>query len=309
VHIALETRMTPAEVMALWAGLTTKRKPSWPTRAKRWLLRRATRMRLLRRLSPPATPLWQKKMRAHSKHWISTLLKRVQLAGKPSPVPFVRKRLRHSVSRFEGGGSRRDKTLVVCFTGNAFRMMMPMPVFLQHIDPRKADVVYLRTRRAHGYRAGIQGVGNDLETSIAALEELLEFRSYKRVAMMGTSGGALPALLAGLRTGADAVLAVGANNPNDPRWVDLSNSCGGQELFRRFAAPAARAPNVHLLYGALNKRDEESARAIASCIEVQSVTSVPDADHGCLFPLAERGQLEKLLESTVLSWSAESEFR
>lgn len=306
VHIALEARMTPAEVMALWTGLMTKPKLAWFARAERRLLWRMTKMPLLRRSALSTELLLQKKLRAHSKRWISTLRERIELAGKPSPEPFVRKRVRHSVTRFDGSGDRRDKTLLVCFTGDAYRMMMPMPVFLQQIDSERVDVAYLRTVRARGYRSGIRGVGDDLESSVAALERLLDFSSYKRVAMMGSSGGGLPALFAAFQIGVDAVLAAGANNPDDPRWAGMSGGGGATALFRRFSGRGMRVPKVHLVYGALNKRDEQAAKAIASCIDVASITGVPDSDHGCLFPLVERRQFEGLLESTVLTSSMES---
>jgi len=118
---------------------------------------------------------------------------------------------------------------------------------------------------------------------------------------MGTSGGGLPAILAGLRLGADAVLAAGPNSPADERWTELSDGQGGAELFRRFAGAQARVPDIHLVYGAFAKKDKESARAIASCVPVKSVTKVPETGHAVLFPLVERGKFRKLLRRTVLA--------
>jgi hypothetical protein len=45
VHIALENRMTPLEVASLWSNLT--REASWPERARRRWLRRASKLPVL----------------------------------------------------------------------------------------------------------------------------------------------------------------------------------------------------------------------------------------------------------------------
>lgn len=301
VHISLETRMTPLEVTALWSGLTREPRQDWPVRTRHWLLRRAAKLPLFSKTALSSSLVIERRMRAHSKSWISEQRRRLGFASRETPAPFVRRRVRYGLSMFESeAGGRQGKTLLICFSGNGRRMMMATPVFLQHIDAHAADVAYLRTEQHHGYRAGVRGVADDLEQTIVALGPLLDVQAYKRVATMGTSGGGLPAILAGLRLGADAVLAAGPNNPNDRRWDQLADAQGAAALFGRFTGRSARVPDVHLVHGANNERDAEAARVIASCIEVRSITSVPDAEHGCLYQLVERRQFEQLLRSTVL---------
>jgi hypothetical protein len=301
VHIALENRMTPLEAAELCAALRGSRSARLPSRARRGPVRLALRLfRPFRRRHAATRPETDAAPSTHSKAWISKLWKKMALAGG-QPAAFVRRRLHHGVSRFEGQGRRDRKTLLICFSGNAHRVMMPWPVFLQHIDVKRADVVYLRTVKNRGYRSGIRGLADDLAESIDALERLVECRTYRKVSVMGTSGGGLPAILAALRLGADAVLAAGPNSPADERWTELSDGRGGAELFRRFAGAQVRLPDIHLVYGAFAKKDKESARAIASCVPVKSVTKVPETGHAALFPLVERGKFRKLLRRTVLA--------
>jgi hypothetical protein len=301
VHLALEFRMTPLDVMGIWSGLKQRARPSWPERTRHWLLRRCARLPLLGRTAPFSRLQAERRLRAHAKGWISKQRRMLDFAGDIPPTSFRRRRLRYAVSLYEDGGSRHGKTLLICFSGNAYRLMMPTPLFLQHIDARLATVAYLRTDRHHGYRNGIRGVGDSLESAIDRLPDLLDMRAYKRVAVVGTSGGGLPAILAGLRLGADAVLAAGPNSPEDRRWATLSKGEGAASLFRGFASGSGRNPAIHLVHGANNKKDEESAKLIASFVAVQSITAVAGADHGCLYELVQRRQFEPLLKSTVLA--------
>jgi hypothetical protein len=301
VHLALEFRMTPLDVMAIWSGLMQEARPTWPKRAWRRLLRHCARLPLLGKAALVSRLQAERRLRAHANGWISKQRQMLEFVGDVPPSPFVRRRLRCAVSLYADGASPRGKTLLICFSGNAYRLMMPTPLFLQHIDPRLVDVAYLRTDRHHGYRNGIRGVGESLESAIDGLVHLLDLRAYGRVAAVGTSGGGLPAILAGLRLGADAVLAAGPNSPEDRRWATLSNREGAASLFRRFASHRRRAPAIHLVHGADNRRDEESAKLIASCVSVQSITAVPGADHGCLYELVQRRQFGPLLKSTVLA--------
>jgi hypothetical protein len=298
VHIALENRMTPLEFAGLFTALTGGRELTMTGWARHWPLR--PMLRRLMAARPAAGTPELAGVSDYSRAWMARLHAKFALAGR-LPESFVRQRLRHSVSRFEGHGRRDCKTLLICFSGNAHRMMMPWPVFLQHIDARHADLVYLRTVKHCGYRSGIRGLADNLPESIDALERLVECRTYRKVSVLGTSGGGLPAILAGIRLGAGAVLAAGPNSPEDERWTELAEGRGGAELFRRFAGTQARLPDIHLVYGAFAKKDKESARTIAACLPVKSITKVPETGHSVLYPLVERRQFRKLLRRTVLA--------
>ncbi len=315
LHIALERRMTPLEFTGLRSEL----------RRRAWIAHNINRLRNLSkqagRLLGAAvkTAKGEKPVEARTykasvltgidklslaKVWMDDLHGKFAYAGKHAPEPFRRRRLRHSVWTFSSGLDRRQKILLICFSGNAQRLMMPTPVFLQHIDARGADIAYLRTESLTGYRQGIRGVADDLDASIAVLDGLLNVRDYGVVATMGTSGGALPAILAGLRLGADAVLSVAPNNPNEARWTELGNAKGLSELWRRCAVAGTKTPEVNLVYGGKSEKDAVAASVIASCIGVREIRIVPGAPHGALEPLVERGQFGDLLRSTVLRWPA-----
>ena len=95
----------------------------------------------------------------------------------------------------------KEKTLLICFSGIAQRMMMPIPFFLQQLDARETDVLLIRDPERNGFRTGIQGISNSIEAVIDQITQLLDISQYKKTAAIGASGGGFPALLTAMRLG------------------------------------------------------------------------------------------------------------
>lgn len=218
-------------------------------------------------------------------------------AGKPAPEPFGRRRLvKGSLSVYSDGTKRSGKTLLIGFTGNAARLMMPLPIFLQHLDAASVDLALLTDLARDGYRGGIEGIGSGIEGMIAELPRVLETQHYSRIAIIGTSGGGLPALLTGLKLKVPRVLSVGGNGPDDPRWEGVVAK-SARELIAA-AAKDALETRVTLAFGAQSPRDRAAAEAMASVVPA---TLVPVADpraevkHVALYPLVGQGRLAGFL--------------
>lgn len=302
LHITLENRMTPLELASLRDEFIAQKKPIWLWKK---LIRGFFKIRqnilgkdsLVKKYISIDT-------RELSKVWLAKLHDRYLVAADNNdvPEPFVRKRLTQAVVIYEADGDRARKTLVVCFTGNFQRMMMPTPVFLQLIDAKKADVAFLRTEKNKGYRAGIQGLTSELKSSLTALESLLKFHEYNRVVTVGTSGGAMPALLSALYWGADACLSVSPNNPQDERWHSFTDGEVAPGLFRHFGL-GAKPPPIHILYGEKSSQDAESAKVIESSLPSARLMLVPGAGHVALSPLLERGELGRVLQGILFDIS------
>ncbi|MFT6420702.1 MAG: pimeloyl-ACP methyl ester carboxylesterase [Porticoccus sp.] len=297
LHITLENRMTPLELAALRGEFITRKGNSWLWkkiiqaffRIRRNILGKDSVVRKYISINT----------RELSKVWLAKLHDQYLLAaGNNAPAPFVRKRLGRAVVIYEAGGDRAGKTLVVCFSGNFQRMMMPTPVFLQSIDANNADVVLLRTEKHKGYRTGIQELTSDLQSSLAALKILLKFDEYRRVVTVGTSGGAMPALLSALYWQADACLSVSPNNPEDDRWHSFADGEGAPGLFKHFGM-GEKPPPVHIIYGENSIKDAESAGVIESILPSVRLVPVPGAGHVALFPLLERGELGGVLQRAL----------
>lgn len=278
LHIDLENRMTPLELDALRSSLCARH--TWDT-----VFRAPQRA--------AASPVQQL--------WVENLHRQCAKSGKPSAEPFARHRLRQRVTLFTDGGNRSDKTLAICFSGRAQRMMMPLPVFLQNIDAARVDVAFIRDPTRNSYRNGIGGVADSLEASIDQLGGLLGIAGYRRAVSIGTSGGGVPAVMSALRLNLDAALSAGGNHPDDPRWM-AADGTGLREIFRRYVDASSATPEVSLVFGADSIKDKASAEAFASLVPARLIPvggQNSSVEHNALYPLAKSGALRGLLESTV----------
>lgn len=213
----------------------------------------------------------------------------------------MRHRLRQRLTLFTTGGSRSDKTLAICFSGRAQRMMMPLPVFLQHIDAAQVDVAFMRDPTRNSYRQGIGGVADSLEASIDRLGDILGVDDYRSAVSIGTSGGGIPAIMSALRLNLDAALSVGGNHPDDPRWL-AADGTGLRQLFRRLVDASAGNPEIFLAFGSDCLKDRHAAEAFSSVVPARLIAlSIPNGsvEHNALHPLARSGGLAGLLASTV----------
>jgi hypothetical protein len=283
LHIELENRMTPLELDALRSELAP--------------MRHAAETALRDHEHHGPSPAQQS--------WVENLSRLAGRSGKPRPEPFVRQRVRRRVTLFTAGGSRSGKTLAICFSGRAQRMMLPLAVFLQNLDSTQVDVAFIRDPTRNSYRLGIGGVADTLEASIDKLGDLLGLEEYRSVVSIGTSGGAVPAVMSALRLRLDAAFSVGGNRPDDPRW-NAADGTGLKETLLRYAGACTEVPTLFLVFGANSIKDKEAATALAGVVPAQlleiSAPNVP-VEHNALFPLAVSGGLAGLLESTVFKKS------
>lgn len=213
-------------------------------------------------------------------------------AGKPLPERYSRHTLLSGVRMFTGQGAREHRTLVVSFPGNGGRLMMPLPIILQHLPANSVDLVIVPDRVKASYRKGIPALGDTLEKALIKLKEHLPI-GYERVVTLGTSSGGVPSVLAAAELGADMVLAVGAGHPDDERWEATCDVSKRQLL--EAAVPRLANCRVTLAFGAQSPADAVSADAIAAIVpharKVSMAVPGVEVKHAALYPVANAGQL------------------
>ena len=283
VHIALENWLTPLQ----WDAMTKTMASTNP---------------LQQPDGNPATA-WQARLAQEKRDWVEHVGGMFRRSGNHRPQAFVRSRLARHVTLFSSGnGTAAAKTLAVCFTGMARRMMTPLPVFLQHIDADLTDVVLIVYPPGKGFRAGLDGVADSFESMLSALTQLTSSRPYRRKVAIGVSGGGLPAVAMAVDQGLDAGLAFGAGNPFDQRWVD-EMAGGFERLLRRWQQRTEPIPPLHLIYGVDSAQDHQAAQVLAKFLPVKLIgikTAHAPVGHVCLHPLIMAGQLTAFLQRTVL---------
>jgi len=288
LHITLANRITPLELVAL-------RDAQGPWFALRMLLWQGRH--LLRRLWGGETPPAELCDR-----WLRKLLGLYAQAAKPQPETYRRRKVSRHLRLYSAGGARHDKTLLICFVGSSQRPFLPVPVFLQHLDAARTDVLMVGYPRGKGHRHGLPELGRTLEQTIDRLPGLADIGAYRRCVALGTSGGGTPALLTALRLQLPAVLSAGGGSPTDPRWCAALGEDVG-ELARRYVAAATHPPRVVLAFGVDAQKDVVAAQAFAACVPAE-LRPVGDrrqhAPHNLFQPLLRRRRLRGFLESNVM---------
>ena len=270
VHIALENRITPIQ----WSVLAGA-------------------------IDPSSSAV--DAVREGQTRWLQTMGAMFAKAGKPAPEPYASRRLARHIKWFRAEPNTA-RTLVVCFTGQAQRMMSPLPVFLQHFQAATEDVVVINYPKGLGFRYGLQGVADGFENFLDVLGRVLPLAAYERVVALGVSGGALPAIAAAQRLDFDAAAAFGAGYSEDPRWIEaLGHSL---DAFLTPAAERATPLAVTLVYGADTVVDKDAAARLAQLIPInQAEVFIPgkSVGHNALYPLLMTKQLRPFLEDALLA--------
>lgn len=139
-------------------------------------------------------------------NWLQDFEQYFNKSDKPHPENFMKRRIDlHTVlyTSVDQTVPTQEKTLLVCMTGGMQRMMMPLAVFLQHLDARTTDVIYITSPKREGYFYGIPRYDQSFEEMLTRLGAL-PFDRYKRLVGMGSSLGGVSIIMLALKYQFDA---------------------------------------------------------------------------------------------------------
>lgn len=237
LHISLEKRMTPSEFSSL-TGAT-------PLRLRRLLARAVEQWERLTSPIPSA-----------SRHkWIARIEGQLARSGSRAPELYVRYRPGPYMEFYSNPEVLAPKTLLICFKGNAQRLLMPVATFLQHLPAARYDVLTLMDPLKRAYVDGLPGVSNGFSGVARTIGRFLEKTAYRSVVSFGTSAGGLPALILTARLGLDKGVSVGAGgwpeeDPASAPLVPLLVDCNTDS-------------NLLMIYGLDFDRDRKAAESLA----------------------------------------------
>jgi hypothetical protein len=230
-----------------------------------------------------------------AREWADTLLTDLRNIGKPDPEPFQRKDLRKSVTLYSDGAPRAGKSLLITLPGANFRLMMPMPTFLQNIDAATTDVMIIRDGTRSSYTAGLEGLASSVATLGEGIKSLLPVHEYDRIVGLGVSAGGLPIILLALQLQMEAAMGCGAGSPFHKKWFGTPVD---PAAILRQAAKDGFSNKLLTAYGAQSPADRTSAVDIAGCLRVRPVEVAIEGmsvKHNILYPLSTRGELPAFL--------------
>jgi acyl-CoA synthetase (AMP-forming)/AMP-acid ligase II/acyl carrier protein len=180
----------------------------------------------------------------------------------------------------------KSKTLLVGFSGNAMRLMMPTYCVLTSLNPSDFDLLLLRDSSRRHYEAGVPSLGRTIAEIAGTLKDFAEKGGYRNVIALGTSAGGLAAICAAdLNRWTRAVVAgcdIPANHPDLMQCLDKTarNKSDGKLQIR-------------LLYSDQVARDNEAALAVAQLYPDAIKIVDSQVDHNLLYQFYKSGRLRQ----------------
>jgi hypothetical protein len=287
VQIALENMLTPIEAQRFAPGFG-------PILTARLLLIQGPTA------DPPAGETMGEKLFSNAQQWRTRLQMQMALAGKAVAEGYSRTRLRRDVLLYSYAEATGPKRLLILFTSLAMRPMMPVHVFLQHLDVRTTDVLLLRDAARDGFRSGSFGVGTSLDELVDRLPSLVDLSRYDSVNTMGTSGGGVPALIAGLALAARSAISAGGVHHDKYNSTFHGRPLG--EALGELRRAAGSRTSIFLLRGAESPADEAAVEATAALLGATRINVRKEdiaVGHNCLFPLAQQHHFSRVLEAML----------
>lgn len=198
-----------------------------------------------------------------------------EVSRKPAQR-YERDDLSPDVVFYRGEGSPAEKSLIVTFCGRSQRPNMAWSLYLQYLPSNLFDVAILCDRSNNHYNDGIAGYAPDMLSLQRRLSADLQFASYRRVFLYGTSSGGLPAIRVGLLAGAHRSIAVGGVFA----WP-IYRLTQGQEFqtFDPICACNAGHKGKVLVIHASNQRDLVGAKLVERVLNAKRIRVTTTTDH------------------------------
>jgi len=263
LHVGLETRLVPLEVAQLITRVRNE-VAKLPEGSVHWL---AWMGRLMSRSALP--------LQAYAREELGEA---AVLHAVPAPAEV-----------------RRQRTLVIAYTGHAKRFLLPLAPFLQHCDGARYEFLVLADGSRHAFMRGIEGMADDMPGLIAHIDRITSSRGHRRIVAFGTSSGGFAALWTAVALGLGRGVSIGGPSP------DHVNERGtGDVDFAPFtkavAERAGRLPELLYVFGELHERDRAKGRAHERFVPITPIELPGIASHGGLFDLLKRRELTAMLE-------------
>lgn len=182
----------------------------------------------------------------------------------------------------------RGDFLVVGWTGNASRLMMPVAQFLRALAATNGDLLLIRYRRDTGWWTGRAEDSRVDAPASRLIRHVAASQGYDRLSILGTSRGTGPALLSSLHTDCHKVAVVGFNS------FVLSNLSIDEKEFsmamRKKSVETPRFEGYSFTFGAETDLDSRDSVRAAKTVK-GSYQRVENAPHNALNYLNKSGKL------------------
>ena len=222
------------------------------------------------------------------------------MKGHQTIRPYKRIKISENINYFRAplGGV---KSLLLCFCGNADRLMMPTSTLLQHIPEDAFDILMLCDPSRKRYLAGVPGYADQIGAVLSGLQQDISFSQYRDIRCLGTSAGGAIALYSAIFLGAKRALSVGGVHPSISEELEQFKAEGvtGSEFDDLIKLQLDTSSQVELLafFGDQIERDFEGGSSLKRYLPQCRLGKVHNIEtHNVFFRLFERGQFTQFLQ-------------
>lgn len=264
VHIHIEIHYSPQEVCGIIDGVRARGVP----------------------LAPPCD------------HWLTRMDGFLRGDGR-AVQPYGREPITRAVTFYAAPGdaaTRARRRLIVAFAGDAKRLMMPVSAFLQHCPADRFEVLLLMDFKQRFYVDGVEGFGNDMPGTHAAIAARFPRTRLRRAMSFGTSAGGLAAIWTAVALGLPRAVAVGGVTPEEIATRELTSDLDTSGFAEAVRRNAGRLPEVVMVSGALRSRDTRKALVMEQFLPVTNLQIPGGRMHNVLFDVWVAGGLDRLME-------------
>ncbi|MCB1865594.1 MAG: hypothetical protein KDG50_09185 [Chromatiales bacterium] len=226
---------------------------------------------------------------------------------------FTREPVAEHVTLYRGDhpvGTDANKALLICFTGNAHRVMMPISMFLQFVPESRFDLLLLRDPKKLNYLAGIPGYADAPELLLDRLQrDLKGWSRYEWKTCYGTSGGGAAALYAGCYLNVERAVSVGGQHASRSERLKESlakNQFPPEQIgsLDRLIEQSASTCSTQFLavFGADFESDRAGALSLQACFPDCRLHPIAGLNnHAIVRHLLETNAFQAFLDEHVLS--------
>jgi hypothetical protein len=236
----------------------------------------------------------------HCARWFDNTDASLRGNGRPLQ-PYARHVVSTSAAIYAAPGTpqeRASRTLVIAYATDALRLFMPISVFLQHLPAASHEVMLLIDPQRRFFLTGVEGLGEDLPSTMRRIAELTQPSRYRRSVAFGCSAGGLAAIWTAVELGFTRGVSVGG--------VDVTSVIGRVAMqdfdltgFDAAVRRRLKLPEIRLVFGEGNERDSQKAVEMAKRLPSQYVTVHGASDHNVLYDVYKGGRLDEFLTQLI----------
>lgn len=207
---------------------------------------------------------------------------------------FRRRELAANATLYTAG--KGAKALVVGLCGKRLRLMMPLPMMLQHTDDRLYDVLILSDPQRLHFDRGISNFATSLVGLARRIESIATEHGHTSIVTYGTSMGGFPSLRIGGLLGAERAISAGGRFPyHVKRLIEGDHTISAFDLLCNCRAPLLTTPG-YVLFSEDKPPDLESASALAQIMPQTRLCGFACDSHNFPIRIYSKGNLAEYFD-------------